>query len=141
MGLDGTNVLIIRGPDSMLVEMEANGCTFPIEEGHPEYFQTLQDEYFGDHIKVRRREERFLCVEYRFRNQVPTDYLIALLKHYPKVWIKNEYDSDGGYCGVWIAHMWHGQPSIQEHEWTEPCWEELAHCEDFSKDTAEVQDD
>jgi hypothetical protein len=133
MGIDGTNTLTIRGPDEVLKKLEESSLLFEIEEGHPEWFQTLQDEYFGDHLSTVCHENRYIVFKYAFRNKVPKDYLRVILQKNPQIWIKNEYESDAGYCGVWIAHYYQGEISEQYVEWTEPSWEELAFTTDFSQ--------
>lgn len=133
MGIDGTNTLLIRGPEEVLKRLEESSLLFEIEEGHPEYFQTLQDDYFGDHLKTVCHEKYFIVFKYAFRNQVPKDYLKVILEKNPQIWMKNEYDTDAGYAGVWIAHYYEGQIAEQEVEWTEPSWEECLQETDFSQ--------
>lgn len=133
MGIDGTNTLTIRGPEDVLKRLEESSLLFEIEEGHPEWFQTLQDNYLGDHLSTVCQQGNLLVVKYPFRNEVPKEYLKTILEKNPQIWMKNEYDSDAGYCGVYILHYYEGQISEQYVEWTEPSWEELVHCTDFSQ--------
>jgi hypothetical protein len=39
--------------------------------------------------------------------------------------MKNEYDSEEGQCGLWIAQIKNGEVQTQEHIWTELCMEEM----------------
>ncbi len=133
MGIDGTNTLLIRGPAEVLQRLKESKLVFPLQDGHPEYFQTLQENYFGQHLTVAHEEKYWIVFKYAFRNQVPKDYLKCILQAYPQIWMKNEYESDAGFCGVWIAHIYQGEISEQEVEWTEPSYEECIYETDFSK--------
>lgn len=61
------------------------------------------------------------------------EYLEALLRKHPQCWIKNQFSTDQGICGVWIGRTVNGQPSIQEQAWTELAYDEIEYGVDFSK--------
>jgi hypothetical protein len=135
MGIDGNQTLIIRGPKKDLDELESSGLLFEIKEGQPEWFASVQDNYFGPtNVKVAHRSETMLVVRFYFRNRPMNEYFEALMNLHPKCWMKNTFDTETGWCGFWIARFGGGKLQVQTHEWEEPCWEELHECEDFSKD-------
>ena len=134
MGIDGTNTLTIRGPEAVINKLEETSLLFDVEEGkHPKWFQMFQDNYLGDNLSTACHHKYFIVFKFPFRNQVPKEYFRVLLEKYPQIWLKNEFDSDAGYAGVYIAHYYQGQISEQEVEWTEPSWEECCNETDFSK--------
>lgn len=130
MGVDGDQTLQIRGPDIMLDSMEETGLLFDTED--PELLH-IGKRFFGkDQIKIKHRSPKYLVVSYEYRNLPVYQYLSALLQRYPKCWMKNEFFTDQGICGVWIARMTKGQINEQEQAWTELCYEEILMGEDFS---------
>ena len=132
MGIDGVNRLHIRGPKEVLDVLQNCGLAVPFPDHMPWVY--LVQNYFGpENVKMDRAEDKYLYATYAFRNKPCYEYLLHILKKYPQLWMKNEYYTEEGFCGMWIAHMWKGQPSIQSWEWTEPCLEELAFCEDYSR--------
>ena len=128
MGVDGDQTLQIRGPEDMLQEMEASGFVI---DGDDE-IKHIATRFFGNQVTIKHRSPRFIVIRYEYRNIPVYQYLEALLKAYPKCWMKNEFSTDQGLCGVWIARMVHGKVSIQDHSWAEVHYEEIIHCEDFS---------
>jgi hypothetical protein len=130
MGIDGVNRLHIRGPKEVLDVLQKTQFCLPIPEDSQWKF--LLDEYFRKNAKIERGGDHYLYIRYDFRNQAPTDYLTYVLEKYPQLWMKNEYDTEEGYCGIWVARMYNGIPSCQTVEWIEPCIEEMMGCEDFS---------
>jgi len=48
-------------------------------------------------------------------------------------WIKNEYSTEDGDCGIWIGRYQNGELEIQEVEWQELTMEEVCFVSDFSK--------
>jgi hypothetical protein len=133
MGLDGTNIIHIRGPKEDLDVLEA--CGLRLDDAvNKDGWSFLLQEYFGPgNCTLRHRSDTLLVMRYDFRNSVPEDYLEYILAKFPRLWIKNAYDTDAGYCGVWIARMSNGRPSVDRAEWMELSWEEMAGCEDFSQ--------
>lgn len=130
MGVDGEQTLQIRGPDSMLDAMETNGLLFDTDDQELLY---IGKRFFGkDQIKIKHRSPKYLVVAYEYRNLPVYQYLSALLLTYPKCWMKNEFHSDQGICGVWIARMTNGEINAQEQAWNELCYEEILMGEDFS---------
>lgn len=135
MGIDGSQTLTIRGPKADLDELESSGLLFEVKEGHPEWFATVQENFFGtQNIKVLHRSDRMLVVRIEFRNQPMNEYLEVLMNLHPKCWMKNSFDTETGWCGFWIARFVGGKLEIQTHEWEELCWEEMCDCEDFSRE-------
>lgn len=130
MGVDGRNILHIRGPECDLEDIERNGVVLLTSDCQ---IMRIGKDYFGkDNIKIIHRNENYLVVGYDARNGVFYDYLYKLLEKYPKCWLKNEYSDENGNAGVWIARYIHGKISVQEHEWEELTIEEKIHCDDFS---------
>lgn len=136
MGIDGVNRLHIRGPKEVLDVLEKIRFCLPIPDGSD--WQYLLDEYFRKNAKIERGGEHYLYIRYDFRNQPPNDYLTYVLETYPQLWMKNEYDTEEGYCGIWTARTCNGKPSVQVVEWIEPCIEEMMGCEDFSQTLKEI---
>jgi hypothetical protein len=131
MGIDGTNRLHIRGPKEVLDVLQNCGLAVPFPDDKPWLY--LVQNYFGPaNVKMHRTSERYLYMSYAFRNQPCYDYLLHILQKYPQVWMKNEYDTEEGFCGVWVAHMQRYMPSILMVDWTVPKIEEMMYCEDFS---------
>ena len=127
MGIDGRQVLEIRGSQQILDALEQSGIVF--EGGDPQ----IAERFFGPHnLHVSHRSPRHLVVTYEFRNLPVYEYLKQLLIAHPTVWIKNDYTTEEGYCGLWVGQMYNGSPSIQELEWTELAQEEKEFREDFS---------
>ena len=127
MGIDGRQVLEIRGASQILDALEQSGIVF--EGGDSQ----IAARFFGPHnLHVIHRSPRHLVVSYEFRNLPVYEYLTQLLVAHPTVWIKNDYTTEEGYCGLWIGQMYNGSPSIQELEWTELAQEEQEYREDFS---------
>tara|TARA_Y100000389_G_C17256207_1_gene410639 strand:- start:281 stop:634 length:354 start_codon:yes stop_codon:yes gene_type:complete len=57
----------------------------------------------------------------------PDGVLLNLLKDkYPTIWIKNEWNEEGGMAGVWIYNNLHNleQKEIREFVWNDMCLEE-----------------
>ena len=133
MGLDGRQRLEIRGPKESLDELEDSGIV--LESGcGVEELDYIASRFFGnDLVSVVGRDDNCLVVSYEFRNRPVYQYLSHILRAYPKCWMKNEFNSDGGYCGLWIAHMAGNDISVQEVEWEEPCLEEKCLGSDFSR--------
>lgn len=124
MGLDGTNILHIRGPPPALnTILDTKACVNT--QGEPEYYERLRTEYFAC-AEYNRISPNYMTIAYTFRNIPPIDYLTDLLRKYPSCWMKNEFSTDGGICGVWIARMRNGAIEEQEYTWEELCWEEKA---------------
>ena len=130
MGIDGTNCLEIHGSKEDLDMLQESSLVIRGNEDITE----IAERFFGSkQIHVLKRRSTYLAIGYEFRNYPVYEYLRALLEAYPKCWMKNEFNSDGGYCGLWIAHMAGNDISVQEVEWEEPCIEEKCLGSDFSR--------
>ena len=128
MGIDGRQTLQIRGPEPLIKEIEACGATL---DGNEEILYTA-GRFFGKAAEVTHRSERYIVFSYEYRNYPITQYLEELLVKYPQCWIKNEYHTETGHCGMWIGRFRGDEPEIQEFSWTELMDEELILGEDFS---------
>jgi len=125
MGIDGTQYLEIRGAQYILDDLEKSGIVF--EGGDPQ----IAAGCFGSVAEITHRSRRRLVVRYIFRNQPVYEYLTQLLTAYPTIWIKNNYITENGDCGLWIGRTVDGHPSIQDLVWKELMIEELQ-LENFS---------
>jgi len=130
MGIDGQNILHIRGPKEILDALEASGCILPSKDSTVTF---LNDTYFGEKCHIHRHSDRYMTVAYDFRNSLFYEYLTTLLELYPQCWLKNEFITELGNAGVWIARIVNGKPQAEEYEWTELTIEELWYLDDFSK--------
>jgi len=134
MGIDGRQTLTIRGPKSDLDELESTGLIFEVKKGHPEWFSSVQESFFGPtNVTVNFRSDTILVVRFDFRNKPMNEYFEVLMDRHPRCWMKNEFTTEDGWCGFWIARFVGDQLEVQTHEWEELCWEEMAGCEDFRK--------
>lgn len=127
MGVDGTQVLQIRGPAQVLDRLEA--CHLIIKGD--ERITLIANRFFAE-AEISRREPKFLVVTYEYRNMPIYEYLEELLHAFPQCWMKNEFSTDQGICGVWIGRMVGGKPALQEQAWTELGYDEIIYGEDFS---------
>ena len=122
MGIDGTNTLHVRGPPPALnTIIDTKACINVPHE--PEYYERLRTEYFAL-ASYNRISPNYMTLTYTYRNRPPIDYLTDLLRIYPMCWMKNEFSTDSGICGVWIARMRNGAIEEQECRWEELFWEE-----------------
>lgn len=133
MGIDGRQTLQIRGPESVIQKIQATSAK--LCEGSDEILYI--SERFFDEAKVTHRSEKYIVFSYEFRNVPIHHYLQALLEKYPQCWMKNEFSTDSGDCGMWIGRfrgpVSEDKPDIQEFSWMELCIEEEFHGEDFSR--------
>ena len=129
MGIDGRQTLQIRGPEAIIAEIEA--CGSALQEGNEEilYIAFL---FFGKAANITYRTNQHIIFSYDYRNFPNNTYLEELLVNYPQCWIKNEYTTETGQCGMWIGRFRGEEPDIQEFSWTELMEEELM-SDDFSK--------
>jgi hypothetical protein len=130
MGIDGRQTLQIRGPEAIIKEIEECGAT--LQEGNEEILY-IASRFFGKAAKVTHRSDRYIVFSYEYRNYPIHQYFEELLVKYPQCWIKNQYNTDTGQCGMWIGRFRGEEPDIQELQWTELFIEEEFYCEDFSK--------
>jgi len=130
MGIDGRQHLEIYGPSESMDALEASRLVLETANEELAYISTR---FFGKECHIERVAFNRISLWYEFRNQPIYQYLIELLLQYPKCWIKNEYNTENGDCGIWMARMVDGTPSIQEFTWQELCIEEAMGGEDFSK--------
>jgi hypothetical protein len=54
-------------------------------------------------------------------------WLEGLFEKYPSLWVKNIWDEEGGYEGVWIGTLQDGQLQTKRLDWMGMCIEEKAH--------------
>ena len=127
MGIDGLQYLEIRGAPAILDRLEATGVVF--EDGDMD----IAAQFFGKGVQLQHRTPRHLVFTYEFRNQPVYEYLTQLLVAHPTLWIKNDYRTEDGDCGVWIGRIVNGIPAIQERTWRELMQEEIQYMEDFSQ--------
>ena len=127
MGVDGIQYIHIRGPKECLDEIELNGV-WVSNEGIfvPSIFKI-------DNMTKTRSEPRYLSYRLFFRNEPIYEQLELLLNKYPKCWIKNDYDTETGECGIWIGRFQNGLQQIQTREWQELTAEEIVFETDFSR--------
>jgi len=131
MGIDGRQSVSIRGPEEILEELENN---YLILQDTTEECKLIADHFFGkEHIEVRHRSERYLVCTFHYRNRPIFQYFKEMLTKYPMCWIKNEYSTEDGDCGIWIGRYQNGELEIQEVEWQELTMEEVSFVSDFSK--------
>jgi hypothetical protein len=130
MGIDGRQTLQIRGPEAIIKEIEECGAT--LQEGNEEILY-IASRFFGKAAKVTHRSDRYIVFSYEYRNYPIHQYFEELLVKYPQCWIKNQYTTDTGHCGMWIGRFRGEEPDIQELQWTELFIEEEFYGEDFSK--------
>jgi hypothetical protein len=128
MGVDGTQVLQIRGPARVLDALEA--CHLIIKGN--ERISLIANRFFLK-AELSRKDPKFLVVTYEYRNMPVYEYLEALLREFPQCWMKNEFSTDQGICGVWIGRMVGGEPVLQEQAWMELGYDEIIYGEDFSE--------
>lgn len=130
MGIDGGQTLEIRGPEAIIKQIEE--CGAALGEGNEEILY-IAARFFGKATKVKHRSERCIIFSYDFRNFPINEYLEELLIAYPQCWIKNEFRTEIGHCGMWIGRFRGEEPDIQELSWRELNDEEHFMGEDFSK--------
>jgi hypothetical protein len=135
MGIDGTNHIQIRGPKQSLDALEKTYLIIYDPTLNPETTDIITHLLGPKNVEKRYREPNYLVMTYPFRNKPIYDYLTQLLHKYPQCWIKNEYSTETGCCGLWIANMVNNSPSSQTYTWEEPCIEACAMGTDFSTQT------
>ena len=128
MGIDGRQTLYIRGPEVFIQMIQDTSAK--LTEGNDEILYIA--ERFFENAKVIHRSEKYLVFSYEFRNVPINHYLQALLEKYPQCWMKNEFSTDSGQCGMWLGRFRHRKPYIQELSWMELSIEEEFQGEDFS---------
>jgi hypothetical protein len=128
MGIDGRQTLQIRGPEPIIKQIEA--CGAALHEGTEEILYIA--ERFFSKAEVKHRSEKYIVFSYEYRNCPINQYLEELLITYPQCWIKNEFHTETGHCGMWIGRFRGEEPDIQELSWMELMMEEEMMGEDFS---------
>jgi len=131
MGNDGIQYLEIRGSNTILDQIQESGLV--LETDDTELYHIAYTFFGKERIIIKHRSEKYLVISYDYRNAPFHNYLRALLRTYPSCWMKNEYVSDDGSCGLWIAHFSNNEVIEQILNWNELSLEELCHEEDFSK--------
>jgi len=128
MGIDGQQILEIRGPSEILDILEESHLVL-----NGPRTSEIANRFFGQRIEVCNRTPKHFVVSYEFRNEPVYEYLQELLQKYPMCWMKNTYMGDDGSCGLWIGRIVGGKPQIQTAIWQELCAEELYMGEDFQR--------
>ena len=129
MGIDGRQTLQIRGPEAVIQKIQ-DTCAM-LTDGSEDILY-ISERFFGKNVKVTHRSERYIVFSYEFRNIPIHNYLQALLEKYPPCWMKNEFSTDSGHCGMWLGRFRSGVREIQELSWMELFIEEEHFGEDFS---------
>lgn len=138
MGIDGRNILHIRGPEQDLTTIEQTGAVVKTSDSQ---IMRISKDFFGkDNIQILHRNSKYLVIGYDARNGTFYDYLLQILEQYPKCWLKNEYSDENGNAGIWIARYVNGKIAVQEHEWTELTVEEIIHLDNFSVNSENMDD-
>ena len=130
MGVDGTNLLVILGPSATLDIIQNGGIVLSDDEvNNDKNLIYLKKNYFGKYCKIERgpkvstygREPKSnrLKITFNYRNKEPDEYLNLLIKKYKDCWIKNEYFTEIGTCGMWIGEYIDDKLKIQTLEWYE----------------------
>ena len=128
MGIDGRQTLQIRGPEPIIKQIEA--CRAALHEGNEDIL-CIAERFFGN-AEITHRAPRYIVFSYEYRNFPINQYLEELLVTYPQCWIKNEFYTETGHCGMWIGRFRGDEPDIQELSWMELMIEEQMMGEDFS---------
>jgi hypothetical protein len=87
-------------------------------------------------LKIHHKGDEGLSFRLWSRWQPDFNWLESLLTKYPSLWVKNVWDEEGGYEGVWIGYLKDGKAEIKHMEWMGMCIEEWAHR--FRKDPPKV---
>lgn len=77
-----------------------------------------ESEPYGTRVIHRSKNELRMYVWTAWAPPIP--FLSTLLDRYPRCWIKNTWDEEGGMAGVWVSHMNKGNQVIKELSWLEP---------------------
>jgi hypothetical protein len=130
MGIDGRNYLFIRGSKEILDQIEGSGGVL---NNLGNDCEEVVEKFFSPEIQILKRETKMLTIGYEFRNLPIYYYLERLLATYPTCWIKNTYETETGWRGVWVGRFVDGKPYIQKYEWEELNDDEISNLTDFSK--------
>ena len=131
--MEGKQSVEIRGPKDSIDELERCGLRLDDPENpQMEYLGTGQE--FFDHINVHMayREDSYIIFSLPFEHRPIHCQMEMLLNKYRKCWMKNEYSTDIGLCGIWIGRFQNGIMEIQTHEWQELSTREIKNVTDFS---------
>ena len=135
MGVDGIQYLYIRGSKECLDEIELQGLwtnsqhithSLDHDSPRPYIFKTKN-------VERILRTPHHLAYRLLFRNEPIYEQLELLLNKYSKCWIKNDYATENGECGLWIGRFQDGKPQIHTREWQELTAEEILFVTNFSK--------
>lgn len=131
MGVDGTNILVILGPSATLDIIENGGIILSDGEvNNDDNLIYLKENYFGENCKMERGPKILGCASrepksnklkiiFNYRNINPDEYLNFLIQKYKDCWMKNEYFTEIGTCGIWIGEYFNDELKIQTLEWYE----------------------
>lgn len=130
MGVDGTNMLVILGPSATLDIIENGGIILSDNEvNNDKNLISLKENYFGKNCKMERgpkvlrdagkKRSNMLKIRFNYRNKEPDEYLNFLIQKFKDCWIKNEYVTEIGACGIWIGEYFDDKLKIQTLEWYE----------------------
>jgi Ferredoxin-like domain in Api92-like protein len=73
----------------------------------------------GEYI-LNHRSDNQLAIGFQTAWCPPLKVLEAVLKKYPRSWMKLTYSSEDNASGVWIGHMATGELTVQQLHWIQP---------------------
>ena len=83
-------------------------------------FQRLENNEFVYHetVTMKKKGCRGILLKLWSAWNPPYDFLEELLTKYPSCWVKNEWNEEGGFAGVWIGYVTtDGEKDITHLEW------------------------
>jgi len=83
-------------------------------------FQHIEnsDYVYNETAKMYKRGCRGAILSLRSAWNPPYDFLENILINYPSCWIKNEWNEEGGFAGVWIGYVTSdGEKIIKDLQW------------------------
>lgn len=96
------------------------------------------DEYdeatHSDHVRIVKRGKHGVYVDMRTKWLPDFKWLNGLLEKYPKCWVKNIWQEEGGLAGVWVGFVDGEEKKIQEMRWNDLCLEQKVHFFDDDDD-------
>lgn len=78
---------------------------------------------YNETVKVQQRGSRGIRLRLWTAWSPEFEWLEGLLDKYPFIWIKNEWEEEGGMAGVWIGKLFEGEKDIKHLEWLDLCIE------------------
>lgn len=83
----------------------------------------LNDFVFNERVHMLKRGKKGIIFEIVTDWNPDFDWLNSLLSSYPKCWIKNEWNEEGGTAGVWVGFVKNNEPFVQSMTWEDLCIE------------------